>query len=181
MYKSQFHLLQMWKYSRIQLGSCLNKLTAYQNLPANGSWIQNTVITSNSSQHRVTGSSSNTSWKFEGHSNIGPCGCQEYIQLLYITFSHSIMTSLIIWMPFGEVYLRSRLNGRKTNTSPWSLHDRSSPISSLKSLPRWLCFSWQYKWLILSGSHDHIESGTREWLWILRMRVLTAPNTKRHF
>ena len=50
---SQYYLLWMWRHVGTQHWSCLSKSTNYENSPASGSKIQNTGITSHSSQHRM--------------------------------------------------------------------------------------------------------------------------------
>jgi len=95
--------------------------------------------------------------------------------------SLSTMTCLITWMASCELWPRRRHNGRKTYTSPWRLPGWSCPNIRPKSLPRLVCFWFQCISLILSGSCDHLGSGTRQWIWILRMRHLILPNTRRPF
>jgi len=91
------------------------------------------------------------------------------------------MTCSIIWIPSCELWLRRRLKGRKTCSSPKSYLDRSCPSIMLKWLQRFVCHWFLPISSILSGSCDRLESGTREWILILRMRHPTLPNTKRPF
>jgi len=72
-------------------------------------------------------------------------------------------------------------SGMKTYTSLWSLGARSCPNIILKLLLRLQWLSFQHISLILSGSCNHLRSGTREWILILRITHLILCNTRRHF
>jgi len=91
------------------------------------------------------------------------------------------MPCSILWMSLCEFLLRRRLNGRENYTSPGSLRDRSSPNIMLKFLQQQVSFSWQHSLLIISGSCDHLGSGTREWILFLRTILLIPPDIQRHF
>jgi len=96
--------------------------------------------------------------------------------------SPSIMTCSIIWMAFCVLYLGTTLSGRKNYTSLWSLHDKCCPNTMLKSLQRRVCFSSRHWSLILFRRCDHSTNGTKEWIFILRTRLVILPNrAKRHF
>jgi len=58
---------------------------------------------------------------------------------------------------------------------------QSCPNTLLKSLQRRVRFLFQHIFLILFRSCNRLGNGTREWLSILRMRLLILPNTMRHF
>jgi len=82
-------------------------------------------------------------------------------------------------MALCKLWPRRRPNWRKTYTWPWRLRTRSCPNIMLKSLQRPVYYSFQQISLILAGSRDHIRCGTRQWLFILRTRLLILPNTRR--
>jgi len=56
---------------------------------------------------------------------------------------------------------------------------RSCPNIRLKWLQQQVCISFLHRSLILSRSCDHIGSGTREWILILRPRPPILPNICR--
>jgi len=91
------------------------------------------------------------------------------------------MTCSILWMAWCEDWLSRRLQGRTTCYSLWGLHDRSCPNTAPKWLQRWVWFTLLHISSIFSRSCDHLESGTREWIIILRTRHHILPNTKRPF
>jgi len=84
-------------------------------------------------------------------------------------------------MGWWELWRRRRHRGRKTYSLWWSLHGKSFPNIILKWLQRPVCISFQHTSLILSGSCDHFGSGTREWISILKTRLLIQPKTRRPF
>jgi len=180
-YEMQYYLLWIWNHGGIQHWSSLSEPSYCENSPESGWRIQNIVNTSHLSQNRMNGPSSSTSWKIQGYSDTAPCGCPQSIWLLCITVSLSTMTCSIIWMALCELELRRTLNGRKAYSFPWCLPDRSCPSIMLKLLHRWVCFWFEHTSLFLSRSCDHLRSGTREWILILRTRLLIPPNTNRHF
>jgi len=100
---SQYHLLWIWRHIGTRHCSSLSKHTDYENSPISGSKIQYTVIAGHSSQHRRNGRLCCTSWKFWGHSVIGPCGCRTSIQSHCNTSQQSTMTYSIIWMALCEL------------------------------------------------------------------------------
>ena len=87
----------------------------------------------------------------------------------------------MIWMAWCEHWLRNRVNGRNTCSSPWSWHDRCSPIIPLKWLQQRVYLSFLHISPIRSGSCDHLDSGTREWIYILSTGHPILPNTNRPF
>ena len=91
------------------------------------------------------------------------------------------MTGSIICMVLCELELRRRCHGVMTYTLPRRLHPRSCPNLLLKLLQWPVCFWFQYIPSILSRRCDSSESGTREWISILRTRLPILPNTKRPF
>jgi len=95
--------------------------------------------------------------------------------------SLSIMTCSIMWMAFCELWLGRQPSGRKIYTSLWSLRDKSCPNTMPKSLQRRVCFIFRHTYLILFASCNCLGKGTREWILILRTRLLILPNTQRHF
>jgi hypothetical protein len=119
-YESQYCRLRIWKLCRIWIWCNWIVDTDYTNSPVSGWRIQNTVITGHFSQHRTNGASSSTPWMFQGHFDTGPSGGQADTQLVCIMFVLYPTTSPIIWMALCKLYPRRRLNGRKTNTSPYS-------------------------------------------------------------
>jgi len=177
-YELQYYQSWMCKHGGIQQWSCLGKTTDYENLPARGLRIQNTVITGHSSQLRMNGLSSSTWWRSQHHSNTGPCGCQKSIQSHCIMSSLSTMTCSIIWMVLCELRLGRWYIGKKTYTWPSRLRDSRRPNISLKSLQWLVCFSFQLISWIHSGSCDHLKCGTRRWISILGTTVLILPNTR---
>jgi len=114
-----------------------------------------------------------------GHSSTGPCGCRIGLPLLCITSSMSRMTCSIIWMVWCERSPRSRHNGTKTYTLPWRLHGRSCPNIIPIWILRLVCVWLRHIFLIVFGSFDHLGSGTREWILILKTRLLILHNTWR--
>jgi len=121
------------------------------------------------------------SWKYWGHFDIGPCGCQRGIHSHCITLSQGTMTYLIIWTCWCEIRLRRRLHGRNTCFYLWSQLDRSCLNTTLKWLQWWACFWFVHISSIHFGSGDRLESGTKKWISILRTRHPILPNSKRHF
>jgi len=117
---SWYYSLRMWRHIGIWHWSWLSEPNNYVNAPASGVRIQNTVNTGHSSQQRMNGPLSSTSWKFWGHFDTGPCGCQSGIGSYCIMLSQCTMTCSIIWMALCELQWRWRLLGRKTYTSLWS-------------------------------------------------------------
>jgi len=63
-YRLQSYLLWRCKHGAIRYWSCLSEYINYETSPASGWRIHNTAITSHSSQHRMNGPSSSTSWPF---------------------------------------------------------------------------------------------------------------------
>jgi len=156
---------------------------AYRSRDFPHEWLKthNTAITDLSSQHRMSVRLLSMTWRFYGHCGTGPCGCRNGIQLLCTMSSLSPMTCLIPWTAWWEVWPGRRLSGRKTYSLPWSLRGRSFPNSVLKSLQRPVCSSFRLISSIISGSCDRFGSGTREWILILKTRLLILPNTRRPF
>ena len=142
---------------------------------------QNTAIASWSSQHRMSGLLSSMLWRVHGHSVTGFCGCQNGIPLLCIMSSLSAMTCLITWIAWCELWPRRRHNGRKTSSVPWSLRGNSCPNIILKWLQWLVSFSFWQICSILSRCCEHLGSGTREWMLILKARLRILPNTRRPF
>jgi len=134
-----------------------------------------------STQHKINGPSPSMAWMSEGHSGIVRRGCLNSIRQLCITVSLSTITCSIIWMAVCELQLRSSLNGRKTYTLTWSWHTSSCPNIMPQQFLWQVCVSFQQISLILSGSCDLLQYGIKDWIWILRMRFLILPNTRRHF
>jgi len=111
---SRYYLLWLWRHIQTQHWSCLSEPTDYKNSPKSGCKIQNAVITGYSSQPRMNGPLSSSSWKFWGQCNIRPCGCPRGIWSHCITLSQTTMTCSILSMASCELWLRRRPNGRKT-------------------------------------------------------------------
>ena len=107
--------------------------------------------------------------------------CGRGIQSHYMTISQATMTCSIIWMVLCELSPRRRLNRRTTCFLLWSLFDRSCPNIMLKWLQWQVCLSFWLISSILSGSCDHVENRTKEWILILRTRHSILPNTMRPF
>jgi len=84
-------------------------------------------------------------------------------------------------MELCELCLWRWLDGRKTYTLLWSLHARRCPNSILKLLLQRVWFLIQNTSSIHSSSCDCLGSGGREWLLILRMRLLIQPDTRRQY
>jgi len=139
------------------------------------------VINGHCSQHRMSGPLPSMSWRFDGHSGTGPCGCQNIILLLCIMSLLSPITCLITWMAWCELYPRRRHHGTKTYSFLWSLRSKCCLKSILESRQRLVCFSFRHASLILSRSCDRLGSGTREWIFILKTRLLILLNTRRCF
>jgi len=100
---SQYSLLYMWRDFAIWNCSWLSKPTDHENLPTSGSRIQHTGITGDSSQPRMNGPLSITSWRIWGHSYTGPCRCRQGLGSHCIMSSPSSMTCSIIWIAFGTL------------------------------------------------------------------------------
>jgi len=126
----------------------------------------------------MSGQWSSMSWKFYGHSGTGPYGCRNGIPLPCIISSLFKMTCSITWMSWCELWPRRRHNGRKTYTLPWSLCSRDCSNIILMWLQRLVCFSFRHISLILSGSCDRLQSSTREFILILKKRLLILHNTR---
>jgi len=110
-----------------------------------------------------------TQWMSKGHA---------------VTLHHMIIVNnvvSILWMASCELNLSRIPNETKTYTLLWRFHDRSGP----KILPKWLqqmvCFSFQRTFLILTIGCDHLGSGTREWILIVRTRLPLLTNTRMCF
>jgi len=176
-----YYLCWMWKHGGIGHCGCLSELSDYKNSPPSGWQIQNTAITRDSSQLRMNGQLSSMSWMFWGHSETGPCGCWQGIQLLCILSSPLTMTCLIIWMALCELCLRRRRNGWKTYTSPSRLGARCCPNIMRKSLQRLVRFTFRHICWILSGCCYRLGCGTRRWIWMPRARFLILPNSSWPF
>jgi hypothetical protein len=171
----------MWTHIGTPHCGGLSAPTDYKNSPTSGSKIQNAVITNHSSQHRMNGPLSSMSRKFWCISNIW-CGCcRRDIQLLCITLSQSMMTDSILWMALCELWLRRRLNGRKTCSLSWSGRNRSYPNIVLQWLQQQVCVSFQQISLSISGSCDSLGDNTVVWIIILRTKHPILYNTWRRF
>jgi len=178
---SQYYPLWMWRDIRTRRQSCSSAPTDYVNSCGSGLGTHNPAITGHCSSHTMSGQLSSMSWKFYGHSSTGPCGCGSGIPLLCIRSSVSTMTCSITSLAWCELWPRRRQNWRKTYTLPWSLRGRRCPNIILKWPQRLVCFSFWNISLILSRSCDHLGSGTREWISILKTRLLILPNSRRPF
>ena len=143
--------------------------------------IENTLIIGNFSLLKMSGPLWSMSWKYRGHFDIGPCGGQWGIQSHGIRLLQCTMTCSIIWTVWCKLWLRWRLPGRKTCSLLWSSLDRSCPDTMLKWLQQQACFSFLHISSIHFSSCDRLESGKREWIFILRMRHPILPSTKRPF
>jgi len=110
----------MWRQVGTWPISSLSEPTDYENSPATGSNIQNPANTGDSSQHRMNGPLLSMSWKFWGHSDVGPCGCPRGIQSHCITWSQSTMTCSIKWMVLCKLWLTRSQNARRTCSVQWS-------------------------------------------------------------
>jgi hypothetical protein len=121
------------------------------------------------------------SWKCWGHCDFGPCGCQRGIQLYRIIVSQCTMPCSLIWMPPWQLWLSRRHSRRKTCSSLWNSLHKSSWNITLKWLKRWVRLSFLQISAILSGSCDHVESCTREWISILKTRQPILPTTNGLF
>ena len=108
----QYFRLWMWRQGATQHQSCSSAPTNYRNSNASGSKIENTVITAHLSQPKIRGPLWSMSCKYQGHFNIGPCGCWGGIQSHCITFSQCTMSCSIIWMAWCDLCLRRRINAR---------------------------------------------------------------------
>ena len=117
---SWYFRLWMWTYTGTLHCSCSRTHTDYGNSHGSGFNIKNTVITSHSSQYNMNGPFFSMSSKYWGHSEIGPFRCRRGIQAHCITLLQYTMPCSIIWMVWCELWLRRRLNGRKTCSSLWS-------------------------------------------------------------
>jgi len=113
------------------------------------------------------------------YSDVGPCGYWWGIQSHCIASSQSTMTCLIIWMALYEIRLRKRIIWRKICYLPWSIFDRSCPNITLKWLQWRVCFLFQQRSSIISGSCNCLGSRTREWILIVRTRHPMLPNSTR--
>ena len=87
---------------------------------SSGSKIQNTLITDHLSHLKMSGPLWSMTWKYWGHFNIGPCGCQRGIQSHNITLLQCTMTCLITWIAWCQLWPRRRLHGRMTCSPLWS-------------------------------------------------------------
>jgi len=180
-FASRYYRLWMWRHAGTQRWSCLSAPTDYGNSHASGCKIQNTLITGHFSQLRMSGSLWSMSWKYWGHFDIRPCGCQRGLQSHCITWSRCTMTCLIIWTVWFELPRRRSQHARKTCSSPWSQFNRSCLNTTLKWLQRRACYKLLHIFSIRFGLCDRLENGTSEWISILRMRHSILPNTKRPF
>ena len=174
---SQYYPWGMWRNFGSLCCSWSSVPTNYMNSHWSGLRSQNTAITGHSSPHRMCGPSSSMSWKFGGHSCTELCGCRNSIPVLCITSSLFTMTCSIRWMAWCKLWPRRRDIVRKIYTLPWSLGGRSRPNSILKSPQRLVCFSIRNISLILARSCYCLGSGTREWILILKTRLLILPYT----
>jgi len=100
---SWYHLLLMWRHVAIRHWSCLIKPTDYKNSPTSGCRIQHIVNPGHSSQHRMNGPLSSTSWKCWGHSNTGYCRCRTAIWSHFAELSPSTKTCSIMGMVLWEL------------------------------------------------------------------------------
>jgi len=91
------------------------------------------------------------------------------------------MTCSIPWMAWCELWLRDRLNGRNTGSSPWSYHDRRCLNITLKWLKRRVSSSFLHIFSILSGCCNSLQSVMRAWISILRTRHSLLPDNNRPF
>jgi len=159
-FASLYCRLWIWRHDGTQHWSSSRARTNYGNSHLNHSKIQNTLITSHFSQLKLSGTLWRMSWKYWGHFNNGPWGCQKGIQSHCITWSQCTMTCSTIWTAWWQLGLRRKLHGRKTCSWLWSQLDRSCPNSTQKWL-RWReCFSFLHISSIGFGCCDRLESGT---------------------
>jgi len=159
-FASRYYRLCIWRHSGTQHWSCSRVRTNYGNSHLNCSGIHNTLITGPFSQLKISGALWRRSWKYRGHFNNGPCGCQRGIQSHCITWSECTMTCSTIWTAWWQLWLRRKLYGRKTCSWMWSQLDRSGPNSKQKWL-RWRAwFTSVAIYSILFRSCDRLESGT---------------------
>jgi len=115
-----YYRLWMWRHGGTKHWSCWSMPTDYGNSNASGSKNQNTPITGHFSQLKMSGPLCSMSWKYWGHFDIGPSGCQWGIQSHCITWWQCTMTCLITWTAWCELWPRRRLHGWKTCSSLWS-------------------------------------------------------------
>jgi len=125
--------------------------------------------------------SSSMSWKFRHQSDTRPCGYWTGTQLVCIMSSLSTMICSMTWMALCEFWPKQRHNGRKPDTLLWRLLTRSCPNNLPQSLQQLVRFTIQRKCLILSGICDHLGSGTRRGILILRKRRRIVRNTRGPF
>jgi len=119
-FASRYYQLWMWRHSGTQHWRRSSVPTDYGNSQASGSKIQNTLNKGHFSQHKMSRPLWSMSWKYRGHFDIGPCGCQRGIQSHCIMLSHCTTTYSITWMAWCVLWLRRRLHGWKTRSSLWS-------------------------------------------------------------
>ena len=177
----RYYRLSMWRHVVTQHWSFSSAPTDQGNSHASGFKIQNTLITGHISQLKISGPLRSMLWKHWGHFDIGPCGCQRGIQSHFIRLSQCTTTCSITWTAWCKLWPRRWLHGWKTCSMLWNWLDRSCPNTTLEWLQRQACCSFLHIFLMLFGSCDHLESGTREWILILRKRHPILPNTKRPF
>jgi hypothetical protein len=91
------------------------------------------------------------------------------------------MKCSILSRAWRENWLGRWLDGIKTFSSLWTYLDKSSPNTTLNWVQWRTCFSCLHISSILSGCCDCSESGTREWILILRRIHCVLLNTKRRF
>ena len=169
----------MWRDGGTQHWSSSRVATDCRNSHASDSSIHSTHISGHFSQLKMSGPLRSMSWKYWGHFDIGLCGCQRGIKAHCITLSHCTTTYSITWMAWRELWPRRRLHGRNTCSSLWSQLDRSCPNTPLKWLQQRECYWFLHIASIVFESCDRLESGTREWILILKTRHPILPNTNR--
>jgi len=77
-----------------------------------------------------------------------------------------------------ELQLRRKVIGRKIYILRQRLRNDSCTNSMRLVLQWWVCIWFQHTFSILSGSCAYIACRTRDWILILRTRLLILPNTK---
>jgi len=178
---SQYYPLWMWRHIGPEHWSCSSAPTNRVKSHGSGLKIRNMVTTGCSSRLRMSRLLSSISCRFYGRSSTGPSGCRNGIPLLFITSSPSIMTCLITWMAWCELWPRTRHKGWKTHSLLWSVCSKSFPNTVQKWLQRLVCSVFHCTSWIHSWSRDRLRGGTREWISILKTRLLILPNTRRPF
>ena len=178
---SQYYSLGMWRPVVKRHWSCSSAPTDCLNSPWSGLTTQNIATTGRSSRLRMSRLFPSMWWRFYGQSGTGPLGWRNGIPLLCITSLLSIMTYLITWMTWCELWPRKRPNGRKTDSSLWSVHGKSYLNIILKFHQRLVCSLLRHISWIRSGSCSRLGRGKRAWISILKTSLLILSNNTRSF